>query len=292
MRKEYRYRKHVRWGQYVIIPIVVGIWLLFFVLFPLRLSALPSGESLVIGLGPIFTFLVAILVAYLNYRMAAVCVSFDDEGIVYRYRGGEKHLGFNEISRIAFPSVRYLGGWVKIVSADTTLRLTVVLEGIDDFLLELKAALDKRGLTERYDPKRFFRFLKTAACSDQSWARIYCTWWKTILFMILNGAVGYVFSILSGAGSEMILWVGLSALWPPVVWVVVELIFFRRVAKLSVEESFTCPPRDLAYERAVNRKALLLGALFYLAISVMILILMLDCARLRDVAVLFLSAQY
>ncbi len=283
MSKEYRYRKHIRWGQYVspVICFICCSGMLVTPLFCLMHESSASlfkvlSEELLAQLSILYLvlfleiFLFGILLWYVSYRQAGVCVSFDDEGVIYRYRGSEQRIEFNDMSRIVFPSSPCLDGWLKIVSPNATIRLTVLLEGIDDFLLELKAALDSRELSDRYDRARFFRFLKAATYLDQSWARLYSVWWKVVLLTLLNAAVGYVFFIF---GLETVWWIVLSAGWPLVVWGVVEIIFMRRVAKLSVEESFTCPPRDLAYERAVNRKAVLLGALFYLAISIIILIL-------------------
>jgi hypothetical protein len=48
---------------------------------------------------------------------------------------------------------------------------------------------------------------------------------------------------------------------------VTEILFGRWLAKLSEEESFTCPPRDREWERAVHRKVMAWGLGFYLVFT-------------------------
>jgi hypothetical protein len=215
-----------------------------------------------------------ILLWYLFYRLAGICVSINDDAILYKYRRGEKRIQFDSISRLKFPSLPYIGGWVKITSKNDKIRLTVVVEDIGDFLQELKASLDNRGLSDRYDEVKFFRFLKTAVYSDQSWARFYSAFWKLILVTILNAAIGFAFAALGKVGPlERVLWITISTLWPTIIYLGTEVIFGQRIARQSTKASFTCPPRDTVYEMVVYRKAVLLGILLYFGASLIALFL-------------------
>jgi hypothetical protein len=275
MSKEYRYRNHIRWGQYAI-PILFGIILigLYGCLGTFLVSESMSLPALIPVLAISFILLLeGILLWYFFYRLAGICVSIHDDAIIYKYRRGEKRIQFDSISRLKFPSLPYIGGWVKITSKNDKIRLTVVVKDIGDFLQELKASLDNRGLSDRYDEVKFFRFLKTAVYSDQSWARFYSAFWKLILVTILNAAIGFAFAALGKVGPlERVLWIAISTLWPTIIYLGTEVLFGQRIARQSAKESFTCPPRDTVYEMVVYRKAVLLGILLYFGVSLIVLL--------------------
>jgi len=294
MSKEYRYQKFLRWGQYII-PVFYGIlivlpWLvMFFVLFQkmggieplwshIYWSPLPVLYPLVMLLFffSFFSFLMGVLAWYFYWRMAGVCISLNGESIIYKYRRGEKRIPFDNISHLKFFSFPYLGGWIKIISKDHTIRLTVALENISNFLQELKTALDQRGLSDVYDRAKFFSFLKTAVVVEQSGTRLYTIFWKLILITIVAGGIGFIFAMLSHYGIQgMKFWIIISALWPTVIYLASEIIFAWRIAKKSVKESFSCPPPDPVYERIVYRKAILIGTALYLGVSIVVLVLLL-----------------
>ena len=52
---------------------------------------------------------------------------------------------YDEIIEIKYPSIRYMGGWMKIKHTNGKIRLTVVLENIGDFMYRLKEILDEGG---------------------------------------------------------------------------------------------------------------------------------------------------
>jgi len=272
MSQEYRYRSHIRWGQYAIPVFFAGVTGLLWHLAESRL--IPVDPELGLTLRPaLLAFSITLLVVgapvwYLFHHLAGISVTIEDDAIIYRYRTGEKRIGLGSILRVRFGSIPYLGGWVKIVSEKHKIRLTVVLEDIGGFLQELKASLDSERLSDRYDEAQFFRFLKTAAFSDQSWARLYSIFWKLVLFELLGSLTGLAFAAL-GDGS-LYLWVLLSALWPVAVYSCTEILFGRRLAREAVKESFTFPRRDIDYERAVYRKAILIGASLYIGLAVFI----------------------
>ena len=172
MGKEYRYGKVIRWGQYAIPAgfaiLLAGLWAVvgLGLLSSRFLSFLPDVSLLLeLSIMSCVVLLGGGLEWYLCYRLAGVRVSLDQEAIVYRNRAGMKRIPFDSISRFVFPVFRF--GWTKITSKQHTIRLTAALEHLPDFLLELKAALDERGLSDCYDRREFFRFMKKAVHADQ-----------------------------------------------------------------------------------------------------------------------------
>ena len=278
MGKEYRYRKHISWMQYAL-PIISFIFCIIVLLTFLRMPLFTSKPHLLVFVLIAFAFYTLFLCGilwYPFYRLAGIRVSVDEEAIVYKFRRGEKRILFESISQLKFPSVRYTGGWVKIISQEHTIRLTVVVENIGDFLQELKNGLDKKGLSDFYDKAKLFSFLKTASYADYSWARLYMIFGKLVLFTILNIIIALVFSALAQTGPFiMALWALISILFPLTVYLIKEFTFARRIAKKSDEESFILPPRDAAHEQSVFRKAFINGELLYFGISIGVLIIFL-----------------
>ncbi len=275
MGKEYRYGKVIRWGQYAI-PAVFAILLaalwavgaLVGFLSPRLPSLLPDISRLQeLSIASCVLLVPGGVLSYLYYRQAGVRVSLDNEAVVYRDRTRMRRMPFDRIPRVAFRPVRYLGGgWVRLASKEHTIRLGVTLENLPGFLLELKAALDERGLSGRYDRKAFFRFMKKAVRADQSFQRLYSVFWMFILASAVACALAICSANMVGwstPGTE--LWVFVSAIWPTVVYLVAEIPFARRVAKGADEHAFTFPPRDVAHERTVYLKAVLLGGFIYVS---------------------------
>jgi hypothetical protein len=269
--REYHYRAHIRWGQWVLPVFFAGLAALPLVCRLVFFGTLRGQSALatvVTAVFPLYIALLGVPAWYFYYRLAAVRVSLDEEGIVYKHRGGTMKIPFESVSQLKFAAMRYMGGWIKIVSGGGSIRLTVVVDGIGAFLQELKTALDSRGLSDRYDSARFFRFLKTAEFLDQSWERLYSCFWRLALayvaFVIASSVLGVGLAILVGAGPLFLLgWVVLAALWPVPAFVVAELRLARRIAKASDENAFSCPPRDPAHERKVYLTTALWGALLY-----------------------------
>lgn len=262
MSKEYRYRKFIRWGQYAI-PVFWGL-LLLFLLVPMGSLYLLIGLHIdsifmVIFIVEILVFLLAGVGAwYLYYRLAGVSVSIDSDGVVYKYRGGQKRLPFESL-RMDSSSIRYTGGWLKLISGKDVIRLTVVVEGISSFVQELKTALDSRGLSDHYDPQKLFGFIKTAVASDQSWERLYIVFGKlylSIFVVCITLVNGYIFGTIQWGIIFIVVWGIFSLFWATGAYVVAEIVLMRKIAKESNEKAFTFPQRDPAYEKKVFNDAI------------------------------------
>jgi len=113
-----------------------------------------------------------------------------------------------------------------------------------------------------------FSFFKTAAYSDQSWARLYKIFWNFVLLTVLGGVIGVVCAVLAQMSIVgILLWSAVSALWPTVVFICTEVVLGRRFAKTTDEESFTCRPADPAHEKAVYQRAFVFGVVIYSVVS-------------------------
>ena len=205
---------------------------------------------------------------YLYYRLAGVCIALEDDALVYRSRAGEERLPFDRLLSLASPSVRYAGGWLTARTEEKAVRIPVGVKGVGELLRGLKTALDARGLSDRYDRAQLFRFLKTAEFADQSWERVYGIFWKYLLATLAGAALGVVLGLLASAHPLVIIsGATVSALWPTGIYLATEILFGRRLAKLSEEASLTCPPRDREWERAVYRKVMAWGLGSYLVFA-------------------------
>ena len=161
MSKVYQYRKHIKWGQYVL-GVIFSIFIIAWVFLGVKLFLLPPASNHVsssfqtvilvtMACGTIFFVAEGFFVWYLYYRLAGVKIIVENESVIYKHRGGETRINFHEITKINLPSIPYLGGWITIIAGKEKIRLTVVVNGIGDFVQTLKASLDKIGLANRYD---------------------------------------------------------------------------------------------------------------------------------------------
>ena len=198
----------------------------------------------------------------------------DDSGVIYKYRGGVKHLPFENL-RIDSSSIRYTGGWLKLISGKDTLRLTVTMEGIGNFIQELKTALDDRGLSNQYDSQKLFSFMKTAAASDQSWERLYIVFGKLymiILVVCITLVNGYIFGTMQWGFIFILVWGLFTLFWATGAYVVAEIVLMRKIAKESNEQAFTFPQRDRAFEKQVFDQAINRGGWLYFGFSLLVMV--------------------
>jgi hypothetical protein len=277
MVKEYRYRKHLRYMKYII-PCFFALFVLAYWAFIAVLTFLTSAIETEVfmsltALGGILTlaFLAeSVFIWYFLGRFGKVSVILNDDEIIYRNAKGEKRFSIGEIDALQFPSIKYTGGWIKIAKAWDSIRLTVVLEGIGDFLKNLKMALDAKGRSGIYDCRKFFNFYKTAAYADQSWSRVYDIFWKLLGLTALNAAVGILVSKASHLESGFI-WITLSVLMPVFIYIITEVIFTVKFSKGTSEELFICPDRDKKMEKKVFFRAGVIYAALYILFSLCII---------------------
>jgi hypothetical protein len=278
--REFRYRKHIRWGQYAL-PILFVLLAATIVVWGLtgsyRLGLFPLVVSCPLA---VITLLGGAATWFINYRLAGTRIVLEADGLTYKFRGGEKRIPFENITRLEFASLPYTGGWATIVVGADKIRLTVVFEELSELLQEVKAALDKRGLSDRYDTAKYLGFLKTAAYADHSWSRVYDLFSTLIglgmivAAMIINLAIGYYVAYLGFNGRVgVIIWIGVSMLWPLFGFLIAELLFLRRFSRGVNLATLSFPPRDEAYEKRIFSRVFVLGAVSYLVVTSLVLAL-------------------
>ncbi len=161
MEYKYAYRRHISYlrksipyllGSLYTFTILVFILNILFGLSFLRFMTIFSfalSFGLTIGCIPNW---------FLLKRFQKVHVTLMNDHIVYENIKEKTIIPINEISDIKFPSIKYTGGWIKIISPNKTIRLTVVLENIGDFMVRLKDSLEHQ-MQLSYMMKKVFQFL-------------------------------------------------------------------------------------------------------------------------------------
>ena len=271
----YVYRKHLRQPVKTFF-IMGGIILAFIILLSIGLIVADYGP---VNTDFLFIFAAAILFitiivslellliyALLLRRFKYIRVTLDEEGIVYTNIKEQIFVPYEDIRMIQFPSVKYMGGWTKIVYGNGNIRLTAVLENLGEFMSELKQKLDERNMMEVYNEKRFFSFYKTGVFADESWGRIY----ENVLMQVLTCFFCVVITIVTlylQGGSEysnMLMYA--SYLIPILGYVISEIILGYLVHKRVVEDCYELLPRNEGLEKKIFMICNFGAAIIYLII--------------------------
>lgn len=278
MEKHYVYRKHLRILQKAI-PAVLGVLAALLALGIILLIVLLGEEDAVIkiaiavtgGVGILFLAAEAAVIWFFFRRFANISVTLTEDTLIYKNIKGITKIPLDQIQRLEFPSVKYLGGWVKIVYPGGNIRLTVVLEKIGDLIKELKDALDKREKQSTYNSKTMFNFYKTATYSDQSWERLYEVFPKLVVACVLNLLIEIGACIATGQWQGMELWIAVSAVLPVLIWGIAELVMMAKSASMSFEYYFEVAPRDKSFEKKIYIAFFTLYAVLYLFATAVLL---------------------
>ncbi len=265
----YRYRKHLKILQYVLpVFLFFVIWLISGLFFKTSYVALPVALIIVLVVEGIFIWW------FLN-RLSAVEVLLSDNSIIYKGKKRVVEIHYEDIVEIKYPSIRYTGGWMMIRSKSEKIRLTVVLEGIGDFVRVLKSRLDQQGLSDKYEEKKLFGFYKTAEYADQSWARIYEMFWRGVGLAILGAVIGAGVLLLFGGMRGGLIWcvAGGSMCWVAMSYVITEFFLMRRFSRSVDEASFTVPERNQQSDCLIYKRAFYIGAGLYLVILILLSLL-------------------
>lgn len=135
-------------------------------------------EFIIMGIVIVSIFIFFMVIFTIEYfiiirRFKKIKVTLTESCIIYKNLKKEIKTPYDDIEMLKFPSIKYTGGWVKIIFKGGNIRLTVVLENIGNFLYELKNILDSKGKSHTYKEDNMFSFFKTASLSDESWERLY-----------------------------------------------------------------------------------------------------------------------
>lgn len=276
MEKQYFYRKHIRIMQKVM-PAILGLLAAIILIASIVLAFFMKNELKIIVLipGVFMSFIIvieAVAIWFFFRRFTKVNVKLTDDCLVYTNIKGETKLPLDQIQKLEFPSIQYLGGWLKIIYPGGNIRLTVVLEKIGDFIKNLKTNLDSKG-NQCYNRKDIFNFYKTAEYADQSWERVYKMFLKILLLTILNTLLGLILLIMAGNSAITGFWLVVSGILPSTTWFVAEIIFMIKCASDSSEDSFEVKPRDKAFEKKVYTISFAVYGILYIFVSVAMLLL-------------------
>jgi hypothetical protein len=276
MRKEYVYRKHLRILNKLSFIVLLSISGLLIALAIVLNLVVEDGEGritalTILGILAAVLAIEAFLLRYFFGRFAKVKITLDEEGITYVNYKGTNQFPYESIKYLEFPSVKYLGGWIKIKTNDQSIRLTVVVHNIQSLIKELKEQLDKRGM-EVYHEKKLWNFFKTAMYSDASWERLYRIFWKLIFTFV--GFFGLSVLIFSIVGKFDLIpgefYLVLLIVFVP--YLIAEMKFVKRMNKQLTEQVYELVPNDVCYENQVFKKMYVIGILIYLIQLILCLI--------------------
>ncbi|MDP4178198.1 MAG: hypothetical protein Q8900_07680 [Bacillota bacterium] len=279
MEYKYIYRKHLRKpAKFFLILLLMFIIPYVSITVPIALSSNQQNKIL-IALGFLaggFVFLVFIslefvFIYFVMYRrFKKIYVNLTDDGIIYNNAKGEIKVPYEDIKYIQFPSIKYMGGWIKINHSRGSIRLTVVLENIGDMINNLKNKLDQKNIIGKYDERAIYNFFKTAKYSDQSWERIYENAKYFISIVIGAFVVTAVFlTLITNVPLKFLVFI-CALIELTIAFIIPEAIFGRKLAKESSQQSFYVPNRDKQFEAKVYKWTL--GIYFVLFIFSMIVL--------------------
>lgn len=279
MSKAYLYRKHLRepWKLFVC---MLGMFILGYggiVSIILSSNNGLNGEDTIIfiimGLFISAIVLIEFVILYfiMFRRFKKIRVELSEDGIIYNNIKGKTVISYNEITKLKFPSVKYLGGWVKIIYNNKNIKIIVVLEDIGDLLANLKEKLDSIGKQAVYDEKKLFSFYKTASYSGGSWGRVYDHLKKIFAFIICNFIVVLIFATLTNNMGKKFALFFLSIISLFFIYIICEIVLGRRLSKQANRESFYVPNRDKQFEAKIYKYGCVIYSILYIAISVLII---------------------
>lgn len=278
MERVYEYRIHIK-KMRTVIPVILIVVALILLLATIILAIVSGGEFAIVIFGGVFSIILlgeAFIIWVFYERFVKVRCQLTDEGIEYTNIKKTIYIPYNEIESIEFPSIKYFGGWVKITSAKETIRLTVVIKRIQDFVMELKKEVEKCDSIIKIKEKNYQGFLRTATFSDHSWERVYSIWLKIIGLTLLSTVLSCVIYAFSGGTSGNIIIAGLIGyVIPLIAYIICEIILGRWLSQRFKNLDFTQDPgvvdRDINYEKQIYSKGTKWGsAIFVLTMLLMI----------------------
>lgn len=274
LNKTYEYRKHLRLGfwsyvkWYLVLAAMIGILLIG------TISTNGDGikdivDVIVLGviiIGIVIIFMVELIILYFAVirRFKKIKVTLKDDCIVYSNLKKEIIIPYEDIEKVVFSSIKYTGGWVKIVYKGGNIRLTVVLENIGDFLYELKKILDDKGKSNTYNEKKMFSFFKTASFSDEGWERVYESTPFQLGVYFISSVLTIVILLFTNKTEENQLIVMGSILAPLLGYILSEILIGSKVRKRVIDGEYKLKPRDAEKERRLIRRFIIVATVIYI----------------------------
>lgn len=164
--REFGYHAQVSWGQWVVFGYLSVITLLSMVdgFWAWERAGTMSLDFLLAALRTLGFALLAGGFFALYRSLATFKLVVEEDGFHYSNFRASGFIRWQDITSVRPRYIPYTGGWLTIRTADTTLRLTVVLKEIDAFTRVVYQHL--RDLdTPPFSRVRLFGFYRTASCS-------------------------------------------------------------------------------------------------------------------------------
>lgn len=215
-------------------------------------------------------FLFLYLIMYRRFKK--IYVILNEEAIVYNNAKGEIRIPYENIKKLEFPSIKYAGGWMKIVHKGGNIRLTVVLHNIGDMVQCLKDKLDEKGMSNVYKDKAIYNFIKTAKYSDQSWDRIYEGLKRFAVIVAINIGVAAIFSAFIADITVKIIVFIAALVGPLLTYLFSEIFFLRKLSKGVSKENFSVPDRDKPYELKIYKWAFGIYTVLFLLVLLLLIV--------------------
>ncbi|MFA9396803.1 MAG: hypothetical protein ACERKV_00860 [Clostridiaceae bacterium] len=278
MEDKYIYRKHLRQPGKFFMSMML-MFLVPYFLLALELTIANKEERFEMGLVffivgivlVVFIGIEFILIYFIMYkRFKKIYIVLSEDRIIYNNSKGEISVPYEDINNLKFPSIKYIGGWIKIIHGTGNIRLTVVLENIGDMVKNLKSKIDEKNVSCVYNEKAMYNFYKTSKYSDQSWERIYENVKYYFIAILINALVALVISLFVIKVSSKIIITLVAILGPVLIFVIVEIILGRKLAKGSSKDSFSVPERDKHLEGKLYKWAF---EIYYVLFIIMAIIL-------------------
>ncbi len=202
-------------------------------------------------------------------RMAKIRIQVTNEELIYTNHKGVQRVSFDDITAVEFPSVKYVGGWLKVTSQTSTLRMTVVVEDIPQLVKDIKDQLDRRNMSSVYDQEKLASFTHTAAYSNTSWPRLTRWWWKIALASLGGLLIGIVLCLQVDDFSLRMLILLASLLYPTLVYVVIEIRLVKVLRKQMDVDGLAGQESAVELEGPVVKQTLIWGVVGFLALVVL-----------------------
>ena len=275
MESKYIYRKHLREpAKFFLILILMFIMPYFIIAADITLTYKKEIGLILFLIGvaiAVFLCLELLFIYFILYRrFKKIYVVLNEEEIIYNNSRGEIRIPYENIKALKFPSIKYTGGWIKIIHSNGNIRLTVVLENIGEMVKVLKNKLDDKNLSGIYNDKAIYKFYKTAKYSDQSWERIYENLKLFIIAILINFGVAAVFSAFITDAPVKIFVIIAALVGPLLVFVISEIIFGRKLAKEASKENFSVPDRDKQFEFKMYKWTFEIYLIIFLVMLIML----------------------
>lgn len=278
MNKTFVYRKHLRVMGKLTGIILYSLAIILFLIGLLFMVFIRESEGTFIA---VFMFFMALIIAVEAFilkkfysRFTKVKVTLTDEGIIYENYKETIKVNYEDIKAVQFPSIRYLGGWVKIISNQKPIRLTVVIEHIHEFIYDFKNQLEDRVLNQLIDEKKWLNFFKLGLTSDLSWERLYplVKWIIATFVFILGGTISFtvVMDLTDYFRSTII---GSTAIFL-ITYLFIEIKLYREVYQQVKEQPYTFISNNKVREKKLYVNGLIVTLILWISYLILLLVIL------------------